>query len=191
MEAKVLVDYDNIRRSWPEESAYDTERNLVRLTELLTNECRASLPDLKEIELRIYGGWILKNGQYSRRAQYLLSKLHVARKRYSDILVSPELCFRMAGYPHSRFIGTLRDDRMPPQQKMVDTIIAIDTITLSEDWAVFVATDDDDLIPAVAAAASNSQQKIFLIRRRVFGTGLNDEVCRRMNVNFRALPAGA
>ncbi|MBV6409796.1 MAG: hypothetical protein LC123_00335 [Burkholderiales bacterium] len=190
VETIVLVDYDNIRKDRPERSLADAEANLLEITEILSAECVKVAPTIQEVELRLYGGWITQQGQYSHRAQMLLSILASARKKFHGVMIRPELVFRLANTPHARFVGTLREDRNPPQQKMVDTLMAIDVLTLAESFTVFLATDDDDLVPAIAAAAIRSTQAAYLIRRRPDGIGLNDEVCRRMKVQFVCLPEG-
>lgn len=190
MEAIVLVDYDNIRKNRVERSLADAESNLLEIAGVLSAECARANPRIVEVELRLYGGWITTHGQYSHRAQMLLSTLASVRRNLNGVAVRPELVFRLANTQHAQFIGTLREDRCPPEQKMVDTLLAIDLLTLSETFPVFLATDDDDLVPAIVAAAIRSTQPAYLIRRRPAGAGLNDNVCRSMKVNFIRLPEG-
>lgn len=190
VEAIVLVDYDNIRKDRVERSLADAEANLLEIAGILSAECARANPLVAEIGLRLYGGWITNRGQYSQRAQMLLATLASARRKLNGVSVRPDLAFQLANTQHARFVGTLREDRSPPVQKMVDTLMAIDLLTLSENFPVFLATDDDDLVPAIAAAAFRSAQPAYLVRRRPEGAGLNDDVCRSMNVKFIRLPKG-
>jgi uncharacterized LabA/DUF88 family protein len=190
VEAVVLVDYDNILGRRLERSLADAEANLLEIAEVLAGECVNVIPTIHEIELRLYGGWITERGQYSRRAQMLLATLASARKKFHGVMIRPELVFRLAKTAHARFVGTLREHRNPTQQKMVDTLMAVDALILSETSAIFLATDDDDLVPAIVAAAIRSPHSAYLVRRRPYGVGLNDGLCRDQRIQFVCLPKG-
>jgi hypothetical protein len=188
MEVIVLVDYDNCRVI-PREFGYqDVEYNLTSIVRAVTNICRQVIPSATELRLRFYGGWIAQDGLYTARAELLLGCLDAVRGLVDGMRLIPELAIGLARYCTENLVGLVRTDRNPPQQKMVDTLIAVDALHVSQEFTIAIVSDDDDLVPAAIGVSASGKGPVHLIRRRAEGRGRNDSLCRRVGVVFSTLP---
>lgn len=85
MHGIALVDYDNVRDR-PRAERFepvraDHELWATDLVSDVTLACRRALPDLVELDLRLYGGWIAENGRWSPSAEWLLPLVASLRGR--------------------------------------------------------------------------------------------------------------
>lgn len=188
MESLVLLDYDNAKLKKRENNRTDVEENLISITNAVVSVCQTSVPEVGEIRLRIYGGWITQLGQYSTRALWILASLGSIRGRTNGIRVFPELAVSLDMHFGERLIGLWRTDRTPSQQKMVDGLIIVDSLNASSHRKIIIVSDDDDFVPAVISIAASGVGPSFLIRRRYYGDGCNDSACKRAGVVLLTLP---
>jgi hypothetical protein len=188
MQLFVLADYDNCKLIQNERTRNDVEYNIHHLSETIFEMFSHDSQEIKEIRLRLYGGWISQEGAYTPRAEMLLSCLSDIRGLKNGIRMIPELATGLAKYCTENLIGLLRTDRNPPQQKMVDTLITVDALHLSKENNIAIVTDDDDLVPGAIAVSASGNGPIYLVRRRMEGKGRNDRLCVRIGIIFLTLP---
>lgn len=188
METLVLLDYDNSKLNRRENNRTDVEENLIKITDAIVGICRSAVPEVDSLRLRIYGGWITQLGQYSARAQWLLTSLGTIRRRTNGIRVYPEMAVSLAMHNTESLVGLWRTDRSPSEQKMVDELITADSINAASRMRIVIVSDDDDFVPAAISVAASSKGPAFLIRRRSEGEGCNDATCRRAGVVLLTLP---
>lgn len=188
MQATVLVDYDNCRLSPREFAPQDVEHNLISITRAIIDICRRDMPSVSELRLRFYGGWISQDGLYTSRAEQLLRSLDVVRGLVDGMRLIPELATGLSRYCTENLIGLVRTDRNPVQQKMVDTLITVDALHVSQESIIAIVSDDDDLVPGAIGVSASGNGPVHLIRRRAEGRGKNDSLCRRVGVVFGTLP---
>lgn len=166
----VLVDWDNLERSFPgrnmaEDVAYSLRE---RVTELVTKR----FPSATEAEIRCYSGWVTPSGAPTRTAQIVRPKIERLSARLSGRAIRLECVDEMAiqGAPaiFSHLAGP-RECRCPArgevyEQKMVDTLIVADAAALAEyeRLAVVVIGDDIDLAPGLVMAGV---QRAFVTKR--------------------------
>jgi hypothetical protein len=74
----VLIDYDNVRGQ-RERSRLDASMNLEDLIENLIVALRRVVPDVKELHIRLYGGWVDERGQFSHVANWITAALEDQR----------------------------------------------------------------------------------------------------------------
>ena len=171
-----LVDYDNMR-GYRRKSKADFERHSVDLIDMLAHAFLTEFPDLRELDVRFYGGWTDEFGFPSRDAFWLLQTLPTLRGRRQGLIVRPSLAVAMLQFPDLVLKGTVRHESGRTRQKMVDGMLGCDAIFVATESGtrVGVITDDDDLVPATLSAhAANTTLTVWL-RPRPFGAGLNDQ----------------
>jgi len=179
----VLVDWDNLERSFPGRNmAQDVAYSLrERVIDLLAKR----FPSATEAEIRCYSGWVTPNGSPTRTAEIVRPKIERLSARVSGRTIRLECVDEMAvqGAPaiFSHLAGP-RECRCPAkgevfEQKMVDTLIVADAAALAEyeRLAVVVIGDDIDLAPGLVMAGvqrafvtkrPTASQEVIWLRRR-------------------------
>lgn len=171
----VLVDYDNVK-SRRERNQLDVQTNLQSLVEEVQQVVSSVLPGVKEIRLRLYGGWRDERGSPSRNATWLASVIGQVRGRRNGVRILPTIVVSLLCRPSRDLLGTVRYSARLARQKMVDAMLSVDVVHLADGANhVVIVSDDDDLVPGCMAAACRASQPTHLLRRRRGGTGLNDE----------------
>ena len=171
-----LVDYDNMCR-YTNRSKVDIELHTVELVDTLAQAFRDVFPDLKELDVRLYGGWIDELGVSSLVAYWLLQILPVLRGRRHGLIVRPSLATAMVQFPNVVLRGTVRLHTGRKRQKMVDGMLGCDaTFVAATDLVrIGLVTDDDDLVPAALSAHTANPALMVWMRSRSAGRGLNDQ----------------
>jgi hypothetical protein len=148
-----LVDYDNVCTAvWPEAHRDDALANLGELLNALTVRVASLALDSRELAVRLYGGWFDQSGRLTARGGWILDNLPLFRTRMNGLRVLPTLASALVCYPDVKLIGTHRSDA-PLRQKMVDTMLTVDAITLALNVEQFViVSDDEDFTPAAIAS---------------------------------------
>lgn len=185
MQTLVLVDYDNAKPNGREMSAADSYANLELIIQLLTKIAKSFCPNSGELIVRLYGGWIDERGQYTRLATWMLPSISQLRGRHNGYRVRFELALNVAAIEDYQLIGTYRRSSNPPGQKMVDTMIAVDLmhLTQSSDCPIILCSDDDDLVPSLLYAA-HTKRPCALSRARPRGAALNDAALTKNKIEF-------
>lgn len=188
MRALALVDYDNVRLQ-KERTAADVEYNATRLIETLVGAIRSEMPDVVEVAVRMYGGWVCEAGTFSRNGEWLLAILPNLRGLRFGLRVLPTLVTSPACLPQEMLVGTVRLRSLPYRQKMVDVLLAVDAMHFAEEGGarVLIVSDDDDLVPCALAVAARAETQLLLLRRRPCGDGLNDEALQRNGARIELL----
>jgi len=179
--AIALVDYDNIAPI-KELNEVDQTLNIDSIVSGTVRYMRQHFPDTTELHMRIYGGWVNEEGAYSQRASWMLAQLHKFRKRLQTIVVKPEMVVALADIPHFEVRGTLRG--RPARQKMVDTLMTTDLVTLAQAGrfsSIFLVSSDDDMIPGIIKSRQVAPAiMLCVLRARINATqGCNDAVLQR------------
>ena len=196
MHGIALVDYDNVRhRDRAEHLRPGRADHEVWTTDLVSDVARAfrrALPELVELDLRLYGGWTAENGQWSPNAQWLLPLVASLRGRLHGLLVRPVLAATMAQFPSVSLRGTIRLQSRPRRQKMVDGMLGFDALHFAKNAAptlgvLGIVSDDDDMIPALLTVHGARLGPTIWLRKRAVGAGLNDSTLQRHGVAIHSL----
>lgn len=188
----LLIDYDNARPYRAERSVIDVQAN----AHAIIDACLGLLCDLGhyrgELHVRLYGGWLTERGEYTPRGEWLLGALPSLRGRRRTWRVLPEIALSIMHYPGTPLVGSYRAARTGSEQKMVDTMLAVDMlfVATSPGGKLVLVTDDDDLVPPTLAARTLTTDLLIVARRRAAGAGLNDAVCTQCGVAYVRLPEG-
>ena len=187
MQGLALVDYDNLCPH--NRSEHEVEIRTAELLDLLARASQAAFPGLRELDVRLYGGWLDEQGVHSPSALWLLPLLPVLRGRRKGLIVRPTLAMTMLQFPAIELRGTVRLLARPRRQKMVDAMLGFDAVfaaTLSQS-RVGIVSDDDDLLPAALSAHVAAPAGAALMRRRAAGAGLNDRALSECGVRIQCL----
>lgn len=187
----ILVDYDNVRPSGREGSADVVEQNLgVVVESLAAHVAPYTVGGSKEIEVRLYGGWLNETAHYTQRGDWMLKRLHVARGLFSGVRVVPVLALAIAECSGQVLRGLCRSRSGMQEQKMVDSMICVDLLHFARQrtGSIFTASDDDDLVPALLSASLQSVLPLRLLRHRGAQRGLNDMHLISSRVIIEPLP---
>ena len=187
MQGLALVDYDNLCPSI--RSEHEVEIRTAELLDLLARASQAAFPGLRELDVRLYGGWIDEQGVHSPSALWLLPLLPVLRGRRQGLLLRPTLAMTMLQFSDIELRGTVRLQAKPRRQKMVDGMLGCDAVfaaTLGQS-RVGIASDDDDLLPAALSAHAAAPAGAAWMRRRAAGEGLNDRALSDCGVRIQCL----
>ncbi|MBB5757784.1 hypothetical protein HNR00_002500 [Methylorubrum rhodinum] len=176
-----LIDYDNIM-SVKERSITDVITNLSEMIPHLVFKIQALVPDVEEVNFRLYGGWSLRDGQSSQQCVWLLSEMGRFNRRHGSVRAKCRLARELIAQTDLSLVGTYRDGG----QKMVDGMITADLIHLSndEEISLVLVSDDDDFVPGVITGSclrSSKSPLIVLRPKRKKAEPLNDhhyKVCR-------------
>ena len=175
-EGLALVDYDNVCRREGNSEA-EIELRTVELVDKLAREFRVAFPDLKELDVRFYGGWIDELGLPSPVAFQLMQVLPALRGRWYGVIVRPALATAMLRFPGLILRGTVRLHSRSRRQKMVDGMLGCDAMFIAASGTIRVGlvSDDDDLVPAALSACAANTGAMLWMRTRPVGKGLNDQ----------------
>lgn len=196
MQGLALVDYDNMcgardkgRRGRTGErwTPADFERRTTDLVDAITRVFSAACPELRELDVRLYGGWIDEHGIPSPAAFRLLQVVSALRGRRGGLIVRPSLAFAMCELPGVILRGTVRMRSKNKRQKMVDGMLGCDAafMAASGEVRVGIVTDDDALVPAALSAQAAGPQGLVWMRPRPVGRGLNDRRLLDLGVQIR------
>ena len=123
---------------------------------------------VREIDVRLYGGWLDERGNPSENANTFMRLLPFLRGRWQGTLVRPSLAVALLRFPYLRLRGTVRGQSRRRRQKMVDQMIGCDAMYLAlsrlEDVPVAVFTADDDLLPPLLMASAYSGSDVQWMR---------------------------
>lgn len=183
MQGLALVDYDNVG-GYRNRTKSDFELHAADLMDRLVSAFNAVFPDLDDLDVRLYGGWMDESGRPSPAALYLYTVLPALRRRHRGLATRVALATAMLEFPHVHLRGTMRTRGTQRRQKMVDGMLGCDAVfaAVHSLGRVGIVTDDDDLIPATLAAHKAARGHAVWIRSRPFGDGLNDDGLRRRGV---------
>ena len=176
MQGLALVDYDNMG-GHKNKSKADVELHTAGFVDALACAFRATFPDVKELDIRFYGGWIDELGFLSPAALRLLQVLPLLRGRHHGLIVRPSLARTMIQFPEVVLQGTVRLRSRPRRQKMVDGMLGCDAmfVATKEPTQIGLITDDEDIIPAALCAHAANANPVVWMRSRLIGKGLNDQ----------------
>lgn len=187
MQGLALVDYDNVC-GYLNKTRADVELRTDDLVETIAHRFSREYPGLRELDIRLYGGWIEEHGLPSPAAGWLFQVLPVLRGRRRGIIVRPTLAVAMCQFPDLVLRGTVRLRSKRKRQKMVDGMLGSDAVFSVADGVtpVGVITGDDDLIPALLSAHAASAGHVVWLRTRAIGEGLNDRdlIHRGLRVHY-------
>lgn len=181
MQAFALVDYDNVKPIQKERADADVQANIMRIAQHAAIVARANYPEAKNLEIRLYGGWTDKKCASTAACTWMERVLHTIRTRINGVRVTPWIAVSNYEETDSRLVGLYRDGG----QKMVDTLIVADLITLTSRFRcpVLVLSEDDDMIPGLVASRY-AKRDVTLIRNRRIGDGMNDHVISSLGVQI-------
>ena len=187
MQGLALVDYDNLcpdNRSEPE-----VELRTAELLDSLARASQAAFPGLRELDVRLYGGWLDELGIPSLSARWLLPLLPVLRGRRRGMIVRPTLATTMLQFPGVELRGTVRLQARRRRQKMVDAMLGCDAVFAAAlgQSRVGIVSDDDDLLPAALSAHAAGPAGTAWMRRRAAGAGINDRALSERGVRIQRL----
>ncbi len=182
-----LIDYDNAIVAKNERNIQDVRANLAILLNEVGLFVSSQVPSTRELIVRIYGGWITKNHEYTPRATWLISEIPNFRRRFGPFRVKPTLTDTILALPEINLCGTYRRNSNKEQQKMVDGMITVDMLFITEQYQakIVLVSDDDDFVPALLyCARSKTKHGIFLKRKAVAETRLNDGSLLALNIKI-------
>ncbi len=187
MQGLALVDYDNLCPRI--RSEHEVEIRTAELLDLIACASQAAFPGLRELDVRLYGGWIDEQGVHSPSALWLLPLLPALRGRRQGLILRPTLAMAMLQFSDIELRGTIRLQAKPRRQKMVDAMLGCDAIfaaTLGQS-RVGIVSDDDDLLPAALSVHAADPAGAAWMRRRAAGEGLNDRALSDCGVRIQSL----
>lgn len=187
MQGLALVDYDNLcpgNRSEPE-----VELCTAELLDSLARASQAAFPGLRELDVRLYGGWLDELGVPSPSARWLLPLLPALRGRRRGLIVRPALATTMLQFPDVELRGTVRLQAKRKRQKMVDTMLGCDAVFAAAlgQSRVEIVSNDDDLLPAALSAHAADPSGTAWMRPRAAGAGINDRALSERGVRIHRL----
>ena len=187
MQGLALVDYDNLCPG--NRSEVEVEIRTSELLDSLALASQAAFPDLHELDVRLYGGWLDERGVPSPSALWLTPLLPVLRGRRRGLIVRPALATTMLQFPDVELRGTVRLQARPRRQKMVDAMLGCDAVFAAAlgRSRVGIVSDDDDLLPSALAAHAADPTGTAWIRPRAAGTGINDRSLSKRGVRIHRL----
>ena len=165
-----LVDWDNVQRSVggrnnAEDVAFELRERLAALS-------GDRFPDVTEIEVRCYSGWLSANGAPTKNGRVARPKILSMSRRVGSVAVRmdcPDGMIVQGAPAIFTHLAGPRECRCPAksevfEQKMVDTMIVADAAALAEfrEIAIVIVGDDIDLAPGVVMAGA---QRAFITGR--------------------------
>ena len=188
MQGLALIDCDNFR-----DRGRKTRTDLHLAAQLLvddvTREFLSIFSDVRELDVRLYGGWTDPSGRPSRDAAWLTELLPDLRGRRHGLIVRPALAATMIEFPWLLLRGTVRGDGRKQRQKMVDGMMGCDAVYVASNESIHVSivSDDDDLLPAALTAHAANTGTLSLMRRREPGSAINDSLLSRQGIRILQL----
>ena len=175
MQGLALIDFDNFRGRDKKQKA-DLEIDAHTLVDNVTRAFAAAFADVRELDVRLYGGWTNCAGLPSRDALWLHELLPYLRGRRHGIIVRPALATTMIQFPEFLLCGTVRGRGRKQRQKMVDGMMGCDALHMAAHGRIYigVVADDDDLLPSVLSAHHTNAYLLAWMRDRKIGSAIND-----------------
>jgi hypothetical protein len=178
----VLVDYDNAMLH-VEKNPTDVTLNLNLLSTRLSGKLSSLIPDSDQVFLRLYGGWVTLDGQFTPRAGWLLSEMPNYRRKIGPVRIKPTIITTILAREDLVLVGTYQNQA----QIMVDAMLSVDVVELASDndFSLVVVSDDQDVVPAVITASEKRtrQNPVYWLRRRNAPDAMViDSVLKRCNV---------
>lgn len=177
MPGLALVDYDNLSPP-ARPGARSPGPGVGDVVEAVVMGFRQAFREVRDLDIRLYGGWIDEAGSRSPVAMGLDATLPLLRSTIAGVKVRPVIATTMLSFPDLVLRGTVRLRARRVRQKMVDGMLGCDALFAASSGMerVGVVTDDDDLVPALLAArAAASTAGPVWMRRRATGSALNDD----------------
>lgn len=175
MQGLALIDCDNFRNR-DKKSESELEIDTRTLLDNVTCAFATVFPDARELDIRLYGGWMDPVGLPSRDASWLYKLLPALRGRRHGLLVRPALATTMIQFPWLLLRGTVRGHGQNQRQKMIDGMMGCDALHMTAHGSTYVGivTNDDDLLPAVLSAHATNADMLAWMRTRSVGSAIND-----------------
>ncbi len=136
MQGLALIDLDNFRER-NKKSKADLEFDTKSLIDEVVRAFAIVFPVVRELDVRLYGGWKDKRGSPTQEASWLYELLPSFRGRRNGVIVRPALATTIIQFPKFLLRGTLRGQGGNKRQKMVDGMLGCD--------ALYIATQGGDL----------------------------------------------
>ncbi|MFI0114219.1 hypothetical protein [Streptomyces globisporus] len=179
--AVAVVDFSNLCPA-PRSDA-DVYDGLHAIDSVVRQAIKQHWPLVTDLHLRLYGGWLFRNGRETRQWEWALPHLADFHTRRDGLRVEPELAHSSAWRPDTRIRGTFRlareaDPGEPARamQKMVDGLIVADSLRYSlEGKPTILVSDDDDVLPGLLAATARPTRSMIWLRKRAPGQSCNDQ----------------
>ena len=170
-----MIDFDNFREIQSKSRA-DIEFVAEEIIDDTSRAFAKTFPRLRELDIRLYGGWTDPVGRPSRDAEWLTEILPGLRGRRHRLIVRPALATTMLQFPDLLLLGTVRGPPRRLRQKMVDGMIGCDAMYMSNHGRTYVGvvSDDDDLLPSVISAHAINPGVLVWMRGRQLGSAIND-----------------
>ncbi len=178
-----LVDFNNLCDSMRTESQVQDGLELAaQLLDEIVGLDHEGPPE--DVEVRFYGGWRSRSGVTTEHGAWMLRNLRRVRGLRTAIRLIPQIALGPVWDGSVELVGLYKGK----EQKMVDTLMAVDAIHLAgrPDVAqLILVTDDDDLVPAGLAIADHTSAQLTWLRPRE--VALNDFVFSKRSVQFKCL----
>ena len=176
MQGLALIDLDNFRDR-NKKSKADLEFDTETLVNDVARAFATVFPAARELDVRLYGGWIDETGSPSRDASWLYGLLPNLRGRRHGLIIRPTLAKTMLQFPKFLLRGTVRVQTRRQRQKMIDGMIGCDALYIAatnDRMYISIVTDDDDLLPATLSAHRANTDMLTWMRSRAVGSAPND-----------------
>ena len=175
MQGLALIDHDNFRPR-DRKSRADLESDTRTLVDSVARAFAIAFPDIRELDIRLYGGWTDETGGPSRDASWLNELLPNLRGRRHGLIIRPALATTMIRFPGFLLRGTVRGHGRNQRQKMIDGMMGCDAFHVTSGGRAYVGivTDDDDLLPAALSAHGANAGVLVWMRSRDPGSAIND-----------------
>ena len=186
MPGLALVDYANLSPP-PRSGKGRTEPGVGDVVEAVVVGFLHAFREVRDLDIRLYGGWIDEVGDRSRAALRLDAELPLLRGTIRGVKVRPVIATTMLQVPDFVLRGTVRLRTKPARQKMVDGMLGCDAMFAASSGRerVGVVTDDDDLVPALLAArVGASAPGPVWMRRRATKSAPNDDLLSERGVRI-------
>jgi hypothetical protein len=160
-----LVDWDNVvshRVSTP----MDAELAVNEAMGVCVGPIMAACPSIENLELRLYGSWLWRNGRQTRFGVLISSAANTAATRVGSVYVTASTVTGLA-LEQSIANGPALTPYLSPtrcrcihreevnEQKLADTMIVADAIYYANfaDYGIAVISDDIDMSPGLMMAS--------------------------------------
>ena len=167
-------------------SKADLELDTETLVDDVARAFSFVFPKMRELDVRLYGGWTDEAGLPSRDASWLHELLPNLRGRRHGLIVRPALATTMIRFPDLLLRGTVRGQGRSRRQKMIDGMLGCDAMHMASDGLAYVGivTDDDDLLPAALFAHGINAGVLVWIGARQLGSAINDRALERQRLRL-------
>jgi hypothetical protein len=179
MQVFALIDYDNVKPIKREKTSLDVEENITRIASQVSQEVRNTHPNTGDLYLRLYGGWTDRKSNFTMPCNWIFSTLPRLRTRLNGMRIHPDAVVTNFECRMQRYSGLYRDGG----QKMVDTLIVADLLTLTSQYTcpVMLASDDEDMVPGLVACG-RERSRLTLMRTKPLGEAMNDNIIRDLSI---------